>query len=88
MYEHGLAHGGRTYASPCQGDVCHVPAPGEPDDVYWLGFDTAHSGDFSPSCLAFGPQYAPDPRFEKYKTLDYVRAETVRLAEIARRAAP
>jgi hypothetical protein len=45
-------HGGVTYADGCDGDpemgVCHVPEPGEPDDVWGLGFDYAHSGDLSP----------------------------------------
>jgi hypothetical protein len=38
-------HGGVTYQAPCHGDVCHVPSPGEPDDVMWIGFDCAHAGD-------------------------------------------
>jgi hypothetical protein len=42
-------HGGITYASVCNGDICHVPEPGEPDDVYWLGFDCAHSRDAAPN---------------------------------------
>ena len=42
-------HGGVTYASKCAGNVCHVPAPGEPADVYWLGFDFAHCNDVSPN---------------------------------------
>lgn len=41
-------HGGLTYASACAGHVCHVPRPGEPDNVWWLGFDFGHGGDFSP----------------------------------------
>lgn len=42
-------HWGLTYADACQGDICHVPAPGEPDDVWWLGFDCAHCDDLTPS---------------------------------------
>jgi hypothetical protein len=42
------AHGGLTYAGACSGTICHVPKPGEPDDVWWLGFDHAHCGDSSP----------------------------------------
>lgn len=42
-------HGGVTYASKCAGNVCHVPEPGEPADVFWLGFDFAHCNDASPS---------------------------------------
>src|SRR4051812_44340660 len=42
-------HGGLTFADFCQQTtnearhVCHVPAPGEPDHVWWFGFDCAHS---------------------------------------------
>lgn len=28
--------------------VCHVPAPGEPDDVWWFGFDCGHGHDVQP----------------------------------------
>lgn len=41
-------HGGVTYASRCDGHICHVPAPGESDDVWWLGFDCAHHMDAAP----------------------------------------
>ena len=43
-------HGGLTYSDSCQedGPICHVPEPGEPDDVWWLGFDCAHYNDFAP----------------------------------------
>ncbi len=49
-------HGGLTFADKCQthegAQVCHVPEPGEPDNVWWLGFDCAHSGDYSPAQVA------------------------------------
>jgi hypothetical protein len=48
------AHGDLTFAdecqeadAPCRG-VCHVAAPGEPDKLWWLGFDCAHCDDASP----------------------------------------
>jgi hypothetical protein len=41
-------HGGITYGRACEDPICHVPAPGEPDDVWWFGFDCAHGGDFKP----------------------------------------
>ena len=52
-------HGGLTFASACQegGKICHVPAPGEPADVWWLGFDCSHSGDLRPG----DTQYANGP---------------------------
>ena len=40
-------HGGLTYAKACHADVCHVPKPGEPDNVWWFGFDCAHAGDLA-----------------------------------------
>lgn len=42
------AHGGITYASGCQGDICHVPQEGEPANVHWFGFDCAHAWDYTP----------------------------------------
>lgn len=41
-------HGECTYADRCTGRVCHVPEPGEPDDVFWYGFDYAHHMDAAP----------------------------------------
>src|SRR5262249_14225809 len=51
-------HGGLSFADRChRGDeataICHLPAPGESDDVWWLGFDCAHSGDLAPEMAAF-----------------------------------
>lgn len=45
-------HGGLTYSGFCEGEICHVPAPGEPDDVFWYGFDCNHIYDVSPAILA------------------------------------
>lgn len=48
------AHGGLTFADSCNPKakedrgICHKPAPGEPDHVWWFGFDCAHAGDFCP----------------------------------------
>lgn len=41
-------HNGLTYSGECRGHVCHTPAPGMPDDVWWLGFDTAQTWDYKP----------------------------------------
>lgn len=41
-------HGGITYAEACAGHICHVAREGEPEHVWWLGFDCAHSGDIRP----------------------------------------
>lgn len=79
------AHGGLTYSDKCSGDICHVAAPGEPDDVWWLGFDCAHAGDVMPSVVAilaakrldtFGDVFGND----KYRDLAYVMDEVEGLA--------
>ncbi len=73
-------HGGLTYAELCDGErICHVPEPGESDDVFWFGFDCGHCFDFSPA------YYARYPHFEKiegevYRDVDYVRAQVESLA--------
>lgn len=88
------AHGGLTFAGFCQeGDeahtICHVPGPGEPDRVYWLGFDCGHSFDISPGMEARraergrAPIRMPD---SSYKTVAYVKAECARLAAQAAEA--
>lgn len=79
-------HGGITYSRACEGDICHVPPPGEPDDVWWLGFDAAHCYDVIP-----GPPVAPPGVYPlnhglangTYRTIGYMRAECERLAEQA-----
>jgi hypothetical protein len=67
-------HGGLTYAGPCSDSVCHTPKPGEPDNVWWFGFDCGHGWDLTPANpLRFGD--------ETYRDLAYVRHEIERLAE-------
>jgi hypothetical protein len=77
-------HGGVTYTSKCQGPLCHVPKPGESDDVWWVGFDCAHLGDIVPGILAVSARTPSGfAQYESYKTLSYVRAETEELAKQA-----
>lgn len=83
-------HGGLTYADFCQEGpeeltVCHVPAPGEPDRVWWLGFDCAHAWDLMPAMKArertYGmPDYPGLGIEDKYRTVEYVKAECASLA--------
>ena len=79
------AHGGLTYSDGCDGArICHVPAPGEPADVWWFGFDCAHLGDISPGMDAYARLRGRPPlRFteDSYKDLAYVQAETNSLAK-------
>lgn len=56
--------------------ICHVAAPGEPDPVWWLGFDCAHSGDLSPS---YSGRYGSNSG-ETYKPISYVEMECRSLA--------
>jgi hypothetical protein len=79
-------HGGVTYGGACAGDICHVAKPGEPDDVWWLGFDCAHSGDLSP---AYAARHARSMLAGggEYRTIEYVMAECRSLAEQAKAAA-
>lgn len=71
------AHGGVTYAALCAGAICHTPKPGEPDNVWWFGFDCAHAFDLIPAMTH------PSLRFpdEHYRDLTYVRGQVERLAE-------
>lgn len=81
------AHGGLTYGQACQGEICHVPTPGEPDDVWWLGFDCGHAGDVMPGMNALmratgctaSLEFMGEPHAH-YRTLEYVRAEVEDLA--------
>lgn len=45
-------HQGVNYAASCEGYVCHVPAPGMPDEVWWIGCDFGRTFDLSPGRVA------------------------------------
>lgn len=82
-------HGGLTFADACQEGsedtgICHVPQPGQPEHVWWLGFDCAHCDDLSPATFATaGERYRRamllNPRYA-YRTLEYVQSECAALA--------
>lgn len=38
-------HGGATYGNKCTNHICHEVESGEDDNIWWVGFDAAHSGD-------------------------------------------
>jgi hypothetical protein len=107
---HGLApselpyiavHGGVNFASYCQEDaedgpgICHIPEPGRPERVWWLGFDCAHAMDLCPTVRARLAEL--DPYFTKadddglfrdvYRTFGYVQDEVALLAAQAHIAA-
>lgn len=74
-------HGGLTFSDHCQPDseetgVCHIPGEGQPDHVWWLGFDCAHYTDSSP----MDQVYSGSGSHRIYRTLDYVKEECGYLA--------
>ena len=106
-YEWGglRVHGGLTFSDSCQEGaedhgICHVPQPGQPERVWWFGFDMAHSGDISPGMDARLRAMGHEPhRYvsiwgipDEYRTLEYVQAECANLArqlvEVAQRCTP
>lgn len=79
-------HGGLTYAAACEPPICHVPKPGQPDALWWMGFDAAHCWDLAPGIRAALAKINISPlteydRQEVYRDMAYMRAETERLAE-------
>lgn len=85
------AHGGLTYTDKCADHICHVPEPGRPSDVWWLGFDTAHAFDLIPGMMDIYKEVdRKNPGLAKlrkdsvyadvYKDMGYVTAEVESLA--------
>lgn len=85
-------YGGLTFAGSCaHGEdpsegICHIPGEGQPDNVWWLGFDCAHYMDHSPA-------YAPRRRWAggagAYRTQAYVEAQVASLArQLSEASAP
>lgn len=95
-------HWGLTFAGECQKDermpepsrICRRPAPGEPDDLWWLGFDCGHGFDYSPAMAAMSPTGLYQDRLGEpfgmtYRGLQYAREQTislgVQLSELSKR---
>jgi hypothetical protein len=89
---HLYAPGGLTYTNSCNDRVCHKPAPGEPDNIWWLGFDCAHGGDQMPKSLLLNEllvglgrpildEYCLASREEHYWTFEEVKEAVKHLAE-------
>ena len=78
-------HGGLTFTDSCYEDmelgqgVCHVPSPGEPDDVWWLGFDFMHAGDVAPGTHEITRRWSAEGG-DSYKDRAYVERECFELA--------
>jgi hypothetical protein len=77
-----------TYAARCQvdGPICHVPDPGEPDNVWWFGFDCSHAVDRAPGIEAMERRHGLEDLDTGiwpgavYRDLAYVQSEVERLA--------
>jgi hypothetical protein len=80
-------HGGLTFADACQEDaaeghgVCHIPEPGRPEHIWWLGFDCAHAYDLSPAPRGLARLFGDS---STYRDRAYVEAE---IADLARQLA-
>jgi len=82
-------HWGLTFADTCQPHedesegVCHVPAPGDSDKVWWFGFDCAHAYDCSPNDVKLanerGYPFEIDAETH-YRTLEFVKYQCKSLA--------
>ena len=88
------AHSGLNYAAKCSERICHVPEPGMPDDVWWIGFDMGHTWDLAPGMVAIeramGLKCGREDRpnlFETCRTIGYAKSETESLAEHLRERA-
>lgn len=74
-------HDGLSFSDRCEkGDVpakliCHIPAPGEPDKVWWFGFSCGGTFDYMPGTR----EGFVDDRIE-YRPQAYVEAECAKLA--------
>lgn len=66
-------HGGLTFGG------CFDSKPG----VFWFGFDCAHGGDLCPGLESWIPHTG-----DKYRNIEYVKAECTRLAEQIDKAWP
>ena len=82
-------HGGITFGDVCdqsKGEaegICHIPSLGEPDHVWWLGFDCHHAWDYSPEDMkrvSEGDYPFTVDNDSYYRTLAYVKSECASLA--------
>lgn len=77
-------HGGLTFTDFCQNHehgVCHIPGPGEPDRVWWLGFDCGHAWDLIPAWTKEKWFQGLVHSEDVYRGMPYVKAEVRQLAK-------
>ncbi len=80
-------HGGLTFSDKRHegGGICHIVDDGEDDNVWWLGFDCAHSYDLvpgycTPKMKELGMTIFTGKYGEVYKDVTYVKSECASLA--------
>lgn len=79
------AHGSVNYADYCAGHICHIPEPGEPDNVFWFGFDCGHLHDDMPgspralAAMTLKNELMQTPPV--YRDLEYVKTQCRDLAD-------
>jgi hypothetical protein len=84
-----------NYANACQDgpeaeSICHIPEPGEPDHIWWFGFDCAQGMGHAPGLaardLATFPEWGGEMKdalangWEVYRTLGHVEEQCAVLA--------
>ena len=82
-----VIHGGLTFSESCHdwddesSGICHMPGEGEPDHVWWLGFDCGHFYDLIPHCEGFDTGFDPIEHDALYRDVSYVEHECRHLAQ-------
>lgn len=61
--------------------ICRIPEEGRTDNVWWFGFDCAHSGDLSDMAYRNTMRDREQSYEDSYRTVDYVKREVGRLAQ-------
>jgi hypothetical protein len=61
--------------------ICHLPDPGEPDKVYWFGFDCSHAGDLTPGYKSLMGSMLSERSSDRYRPIAYVERQCAELAK-------
>jgi len=85
---YGLSFSGGCSHGPEEQSICHKPDVGEPDNVWWLGFDCGHApSDAQPGLVAHYKSTGTAPDMVaffsrgQYRDLAYVKNEVTKLAQ-------
>lgn len=65
--------------APEESGICHVPEEGEPDHVWWFGFDCAHAWDYIPGMKRFSEEVIDERN--TYKDISFVKDQCAKLAK-------